>query len=182
MWKGCSLSPPPPVLSEEGKGDKVFIGSPQLPTGKTEKQASRDRRRLKQSGSFHSRLQALSGPMMDYCHLAAWGLMIQRSEGRIPEGKVTDLGHSIRLVAIWWQTHFTVLPSLPPSILPADRNAFCCCYTDREASFKSEKGWPAPLPAFFMWMNIFSSLEVNPLHSPRPPHLWYGIRLWPRHR
>lgn len=29
---------------------------------------------------------------MDDCHLAASGLMIQRSEGRIPQGRVTGRG------------------------------------------------------------------------------------------
>lgn len=62
---------------------------------------------------FYWKPPILSGAMMDYCHLAAPGLMILGSGGRIPEGKVSSRGQSTRLVAFWWQTHFTVLPNLP---------------------------------------------------------------------
>lgn len=78
---------------------KSLLETPGAPTGKAEKQVSWDEGMLKASGSFHRRLRGLSGAMMDYCHLAASGLMIGRSEGRIPKGKVSSRGHSIRLVA-----------------------------------------------------------------------------------
>lgn len=93
----CSWSPLLPQPSSEAI--KSLLETPSAPTGRAEKRVPWDGWMLKASGSFHRRLRGLSGAVMDYCHLAASGLMIPRSEGRIPEGKVSSRGHSVRLVA-----------------------------------------------------------------------------------
>lgn len=93
----CSRSPLLPQPSSEAI--KSLLETPSAPTGRAEKRVPWDGWMLKVSGSFHRRLRGLSGAVMDYCHLAASGLMIPRSEGRIPEGKVSSRGHSVRLVA-----------------------------------------------------------------------------------
>lgn len=92
----CAPSPQP--SGRKGKAISLYWKLSGL-NRKAEKRASWDGERQRLSGSFHSRLQGLSRPMMDYCHLAVWGLMIWGSEGRIPEGKVTDRVHSARPVA-----------------------------------------------------------------------------------
>lgn len=77
---------PPPALPR--KAIKPLLETPSAPTGRAE---SRE--------PWARRILSLSGAVMDYCHLAAPGLMIPGSGGRIPEGKVSSRGHGTGLVA-----------------------------------------------------------------------------------